>query len=909
MLAALASPVPRVQADGPLEWPGVTRESRPWVYHWWPGSAVDPENIARELKRHHDAGLGGVHIVPIYSAKGAGARSIEFLSPRWMDQFASATREAERLGMGVDLTTGTGWCFGGPNVDREQGGWNLDVRTVKVPPGDELRLTLPARSWFAMTAIDQDGRAVDRREDSGTSRIFTWRPGRGGATVHTVTTWPGGPNVKRAAPGGVGPMLNPYDPQAMAHYLERFSAAFEADRAPRPRAMYHDSFEYGSTWAPGMLEAFARRRGYRLEDQLAAFAGDPATDARAARVRADFRETVSDLMVEEVFPVWTRWCRDRGMLTRDQAHGSPANLLDLYALADVPETETFGRGARDPLRSGFDERFGEGDRDPLICKFASSAAHVAGKPLTAAETGTWLAENYCETLGELKCLADLMFAAGVNHIFYHGCIYSPDDVAWPGWFFYAATQLNPRNPIWRDLPALNAHVGRCQAVLQSGRPDNDVALYWPVHDLWHTGPGLLINLGVHDHDWLEKQPVGASAKALWERGWGFDYVSDRMIGSAHASKNGGVAFPGGQYRVLLVPPTDRMPVPTLRALHSLARDGATVVFQDRLPRDVPGLADAEERRAALEALLAPLGPSDGADVRQVRLGRGRVVIGGLGPALDLAGVDREPLADHRGTVFIRRRHAEGRVYFIANQSGAILDGWTALATPARSVVVMDPLTGRTGRASMRGDARRPEVRLRLEPGHSVILRTFETRDVDGPAWTWTAPGAVVETLAGPWDVRFAAGGPKLPKPFRATGLGSWTTGGDPDREAFGGTAVYRTRIQLPDRPGPIVLDLGRVCHSARVRLDGRDLGTLLMPPYQVDLAGTAPGPHDLEVEVTNLPANRVRDLDRRKVPWKSMNDANLVDIKYHPFDAADWPILESGWLGPATLRDGGGGQD
>ena len=31
-----------------------------------------------------------------------------------------------------------------------------------------------------------------------------------------------------------------------------------------------------------------------------------------------------------------------GQLVRNQSHGAPGNLLDLYANADIPETETFG---------------------------------------------------------------------------------------------------------------------------------------------------------------------------------------------------------------------------------------------------------------------------------------------------------------------------------------------------------------------------------------------------------------------------------------------------------------------------------------------------------------------------------------------------------------------------------------
>ena len=99
-------------------WPPVTATTRPWTYWWWMGSAVDPENLAREFRRYHDAGLGGVHVIPIYGAKGYEVRYVEYLSPKWMELLRFTLAEARRLDMGVDMTTGTGWCFGGPNMSR-----------------------------------------------------------------------------------------------------------------------------------------------------------------------------------------------------------------------------------------------------------------------------------------------------------------------------------------------------------------------------------------------------------------------------------------------------------------------------------------------------------------------------------------------------------------------------------------------------------------------------------------------------------------------------------------------------------------------------------------------------------------------------------------------------------------------
>jgi hypothetical protein len=41
------------------------------------------------------------------------------LSESWMEAFGDAVRIAGAHGLGVDLTMGSGWCFGGPQLKRE----------------------------------------------------------------------------------------------------------------------------------------------------------------------------------------------------------------------------------------------------------------------------------------------------------------------------------------------------------------------------------------------------------------------------------------------------------------------------------------------------------------------------------------------------------------------------------------------------------------------------------------------------------------------------------------------------------------------------------------------------------------------------------------------------------------------
>jgi len=917
---ASAGEAPQTQPLDPLAWPPITHDLRPWGYNWWMGSAVDAGDLSREMQRYHDAGLGGIHIIPIYGAKGAESRYVEYLSPKWMELLADELRDGQRLDMGVDMTTGTGWCFGGPQVSGDSAGLFATVVPASDPAtrpangaaGKQTEVRRKQQKVLRAVAVGADGRQVvlDLKDVAadGTVRQL---PAGDGWRVFLLLGKPG-VKVKRAAPGGEGPMINTVYAPAMDAFLEPFTKAFDAPGVALPRAMYHDSYEYhgGSPaawgeWSPDFFEQFSKRRGYDLAEHLPELAGAGNADA-CARVRADYRETVSDLIAGEVFPRWVAWCHARGMLVRNQAHGSPTNLLDFYAIADIPETEVY----RDKC-------------NPLIAKFASSAAHVPGHLRASSETGTWLTEHWQTTLADLKREIDGLFVGGINHIFYHGTCYSPDDAAWPGWQFYASSEVNPRNAIWHDVPALNEYIARCQSILAAGRPDNDALLYWPIHDYWQSAPGLGLHLTMDNTDeWFTSQPIGATAGRLWKAGVGFDYVSDAMLANLTV-ENGQIKSPGGSYRLIVVPPTRFMPVPTLRRLLELADAGATVMFEGDLPQDVPGLVDLEPRRASEKDLLASLkfevwegtasrastgAPTSGpSGVRIASVGMGRVVVANAGPALQVflasVSVVPESLARHDGLVFIRRDLADGAAYFICNQSDQPIDDRITLSRMASSIVVMDPMTGRTGVADADFNPPScPKLRLRLEAGQSIILRLLQRPVPDAsPRWHFAAAGPVAASLNGPWDVHFVEGGPQLPKDYRLDQLASWTQNGDPEAERFAGTARYTIAFDAPAGDGPWVLDLGQVKESARVRLNGQDLGTLIAAPFQVPVASLRPAGNRLEIDVTNLSANRIRDLDRRKITWRIFNDINYASRDYGKFDASNWPVRESGLLGPVTI--------
>jgi hypothetical protein len=260
-----------------------------------------------------------------------------------------------------------------------------------------------------------------------------------------------------------------------------------------------------------------------------------------------------------------------------------------------------------------------------------------------------------------------------------------------------------------------------------------------------------------------------------------------------------------------------------------------------------------------------------------------------------------------GLLCVRRLRGDGYDYFIVNTGNRLIEKWVALARPASSAALLDPLLpDRGGIAATRPGREGVSVFLQMAPGQSRILRTFNGAAPSGPAWRYLSPSREPAlALGGDWVVHFVEGGPVMPGDFTASALGSWALRDDPEAARFAGTAVYRLKFILPAGTNgvrPWRLDLGKVADSARVRLNGTDVATLWCEPFCVEVGSfLRPGENRLEVEVTNVAANRIRDLDRRHVDWKSFYEINFVGRNYRPFDASGWPLRDSGLLGPVVL--------
>jgi hypothetical protein len=898
--------------QSPLSWPDVRQENKPFTRWWWFGNAVDTAGIHHNLEALQKAGFGGVEITPIYGVKGFESHFIDYLSPKWMKMLQFTIDDAKRLDMEVDMTTGTGWPFGGPQIPIQEAASKVIFQKYYLKSGEILDEPIVAKSPVQkdiaplqmLMAYSGNGQKINLTKEVSTNGNLTWKAPEGNWQLIAVFNGKTLQKVKRSSPGGAGWVMDHFSASALDTYLGRFTKAFADSKTSPPHTFFNDSYEvYGANWSADVFKEFAKRRGYKLEDYLPLLTGDGNGDS-VRRIVADYRQTISEMLLQNFTIRWTSWAHKMGAITRNQAHGSPGNLIDLYAAVDIPECESFGTTKFDIPGINFNPRWMHAsDSKALFQKFASSAAHITGKKYASSETFTWLREHFHTALSQCKPELDQLFLSGINHVFFHGTPYSPKGAPWPGWQFYASVNFSPYNSIWHDIPAFTKYIERCQSFLQKGKPDNDFLVYWPLQDVWYNQQGPLIyQLPINKiAEWLEPTSFYRLSKKMTQEGYSLDFISDKYLSQTQV-ENGLLKTPGASYKALVIPSCHFIPEATMQAILKLAKNGAKVIFADHLPKDVPGLNKLDKRRSFLNELKHEIPIRSFDSGSHVAYGKGEIIYGtDADRILSFSNVQREQLVDTK-LKFIRRKDVDGYHYFLANQQADAIDGWVPLAVKASSAIIFDPYTGASGIAQVKTQGNHSEIYLQIKPGQSLIIKTFTSKKITGKAWSYYERKDEPIAINGKWKLSFTQGSPAIKKTFDLDTLTSWT-GLNDSTKVFAGTGKYDVSFQMPDvKADEWLLDLGEMDVSARVKVNGHNAGVVWAVPFQINISRfLKKGENHLSIEVTNLPANRIAEYDQKDIPWKIFYDINVVNLDYKPLNAADWKPLPSGLTGPLQL--------
>lgn len=846
-------------------WPVANQTAKPGARWWWLGSAVTKSDLHWNMQEYAHTGIGALEITPIYGVKGNEKNDIDFLSPKWMNALKYVQAEGKKDTLLIDMNTGTGWPFGGPNVPIEEAAAKLltvqtDISGKDIrKQGANISVTDAKEKPFAklsrVMAYANDGSVTDITSLTDVNGNVVWKKADKKLSYHLIAIYCSRTRqkVKRAAPGGDGYVIDHFDHQAVAHYLQGFEKAFEQSGTPYPHTFFNDSYEvYKANWTPTLLEEFEKRRGYKLEEHMPELLGDKED---GNKVLSDYRETLSDLLLENFTQQWTAWAHRHGSKTRNQAHGSPANLIDVYSAVDIPEIEGFGLsefGIKGLRRDTAHTR--KNFSDVSMLKYASSAAHINGKQLTSSETFTWLTEHFRTSLSQCKPDLDLMFTCGVNNVYFHGTCYSPKNDPWPGWKFYASIDMSPTNSIWHDAPYFMQYITRCQSFLQAGQPDNDFLVYLPVRDMWaeRSGKGegsLLMQFDIHS---MEKKAPDfiKSILAIDKAGFDCDYISEKYLMGTTFTNGKLQTAAGTRYSALIIPGSGNMPQTVKDHIEKLKREGAKIIYG----------TDAKEMAKVSQP-------------EQMKL--------------------------QYGLRAIRRKNDTGYHYFIANLQGKDVNARIPLTVKAADARWFNPLNGDINQADINADG----VQVNLRSGESMILQTYDTPQSEAktPLKQLTS---TEKQLNGKWSLSFKESAPKVDKTFVLDSLQTWETLNDDSVKVTMGTGVYTTTLNMTKKEAlsDWQIDLGDVRESARVYINGKLIGCAWAVPFTLNCQKAFhAGKNTISIEVTNLPANRIADMDRKGIEWRKFKEINIVDILYKKNTYANWQPVKSGLNSPVKL--------
>ncbi len=505
----------------------------PYTRWWWPGNDVTPDELKRELNLFAQNHFGGVEIQPmslVMPCKGEGRaeRIMSYDTPAFYDNLRVVLTEAERLGLTVDMTDGSGWPSGGVHITEADNNLQLEYGITEIVPSVALptpprRVRAPRPTPIAIPRAEKGDRptaklvrvlAAKVTDASGPTLMLD------AASVRDITSlvqpdstvvfpveeegwklialWSMADMEKPSliASPNAGFAMNHFDTLKITKNYEHYFGP-RTGLAPYMgkvlRCSFNDSYEFRADrhWSTDFIDVFKANRGYDPSCLLPAniwygynnmYYRMEHPDARPSfgfgaedwRLRYDYDLTVSDLLKLHLLDGSRRWFESRGMLHRTQPYGLDMDMMAVAGHASIPEMETmqFARASEAGL------------------KIISSGAHLYNRPIVTCESAVYFGRAFLTTPQKLRMTIDKILVSGVNQLIYHGTPYSYFPDGYPkeeGWYPFwnsalgidFSSMISETSPFWSAQSQVNLYAQRAQYVLRSGKAQADVLIYYP----------------------------------------------------------------------------------------------------------------------------------------------------------------------------------------------------------------------------------------------------------------------------------------------------------------------------------------------------------------------------------------------------------------------------------------------
>lgn len=849
--------------------------ARPMVRWWWFGLAVEKPEILRELQEMKADGIQGAELAfeypQVLDDPSKGLKNLPFLSPEFLDDVRYAQEEGHKLGLRIDVTLGSGWPYGGSNTPLSEAAGRL--RTAEVPiPSRATSISAPkladGESFISAAIAESKPLPPEENHINHRGHLAAPRPADFDPTTAkpltisgtTITVTPADhprvalffisshtlQQVKRAAVGAEGYVLDPFSHQAVATHLEKVGEPLvHAFGNTPPYAIFSDSLEaYGADWTPDLPSEFQKRRGYDLIPHLPELVAGGTPEAE--RVRHDWGKTLTELINENYLNQINKWAIEHSTKFRSQTYGEPAVSFSSQNIPALAEGE------------------GPQWRQFSTLRWATSANHVFGHTVTSGETFTWLhSPVFRATPLDMKSEADVDFLTGENQIMCHGWPYSPPDhkVPEPGWSLYAAAALNDHNPWHPVMPDVTRYIARISYLLRQGEPANQVAILLPTDDAWASfSPGHVTVTGA-----MQRFITPALMSAILSSGYNADFIDADAINSVGL----------GTHQILVLPPTDRIPVDTLNKIEAWVKAGGKIIAIDHTPTIDPEGKPLDVSQTA----FIPVVPNTSALPHALE--------NAASPDFELTSLPNttpDPTINNR-VGFIRRKLPDADIYFVANTGNTSVNFNATFSSTHKFVRQWNADYGVASSPATSADK---PVFVHLEPYGSAIYVFSDEAAKPGKAYITT--GHIID-ISNNWRVTFT----DLHQTETEPTLTDWTA--DPATLHYSGEAIYSRDVDLtststfaylqitggkplpgapntaPEHPvlgpnglpNPLITRTGPGMHAyydppiheaAIVYINGQRAGSLWHPPYSLDIHKfLKPGKNRIEIHVYNTALN------------------------------------------------------
>ncbi|NQT74145.1 MAG: hypothetical protein HQ553_15485 [Chloroflexi bacterium] len=760
---------PEVGFDEAL-WNDPPTEYWPYVRWWWPGGAVDSEELKIEMVLLKGIGVGGVEVqafqfgfTPMEIENDPAIRSVG--TPEFFQKIRIVAEEADRLGMTFDFTLGSGWSSGGPFVseapERQLLMSSLDVNgpgsyegTIPTAEPAEYRNIInniidalgPFDTNVDLIAVTA-ARIVDDTSEPPTLHSFQditsfvqddilkWDVPEGNWKIfafyqNRTNHHPVGSAYSGSEDDAL--IMDHLDEAGIQEVIDGFAVPLlEACGEYAPQAVFVDSFEMVGElpWTTFLLETFRDLKGYDLtpylplvfqqkgeskyteilhqvmgEGSLAIYVSSEIGD----RVREDYEEVRAGMFLDNFVVPLRDWAHQNDLTLRLQSQGGWGDYLDVYEIADIPESEALFAGGT------FD-----------FMKLASSAAHTAGRIYTGLESFVSMNNDpRAQTIEDLHLLGGRAFSAGITRIIYHVFPYQYIRENGKRWYGAPAVherdeyemiaigpipftiRLDENHQVWPDLSGFNKYLARLCYALTLGKNVADIA--WLQPD-WRVPDTVVMNID----GYLPEQGESEISLSLRRSGLTYDRVSRKGLTNAIV-KDGYFMVGAARYEALLLNEFDVATPELMASIEEIAGAGIPVIVMGDLPGRAPGFVDWEERDTATQGITARLQSKVTFAAEESEVGSA-LLSAGMQPSL--APSDGGELA----FAVVRRELPEGDIFFLFNESNRDRTQILDINVRAKGVRVLDPQTGGLVTEAIPDESEQLSIRVAIPAKRSLVL--------------------------------------------------------------------------------------------------------------------------------------------------------------------------------------------